>query len=235
MTLKLFSGKLKILVFAVGCILILLGYVYRIPLWEKVTLYYNLVSDREQIKTLITSFGFSAPLAFILVQILQVFFAPIPGEATGFIGGYLFGAAAGFLLSSLALSIGSWINFVVGRFLGKRYVHKLIPADQFNRFDKILKRQGIIVLFALFVFPGFPKDYLCFFLGLSTIPQKAFILLASIGRMPGTFMLSFQGASLFEQNYGAVFFLTALCCGLVLIAYRCRENLYRWLERSNSR
>ena len=235
MTLKLFYGKLKILIFAFGCILILLGFVYRIPLWEKVVLYYDLVSDRERIETLITSFGFSAPLAFLFIQILQVFFAPIPGEATGFIGGYLFGAAAGFLLSSLALSIGSWINFVVGRFLGKRYIHKLIPADQFNRFDNILKRRGLIVLFALFVFPGFPKDYLCFFLGLSTIPQKVFLLLATIGRMPGTFMLSLQGASLFEKNYGAFFFLTALCCGLVLIAYRYRENLYRWLERSSNR
>jgi len=235
MILKLFSGKLKVLVFAVGCTLVFLGYAYRIPLWEKIILYYNLASDREQIKALITSFGFSAPLAFIIVQILQVLFAPIPGEATGFIGGYLFGAAAGFLLSSIALSIGSYINFVVGRFLGKHYINKLIPADQFSKFDKILKHQGIIVLFVLFVFPGFPKDYLCFFLGLSTIPFKVFIIIASIGRMPGTFMLSLQGASLFDQNYGVLFFLAALCCGLVLIAYRYRKDLYRWLERSNSR
>ena len=67
-------------------------------------------------------------MVFMGIQILQVIFAPVPGEATGFIGGYLFGVLEGFLYSSLALAIGSWINFSIGRFLGVRYVRKMIPA-----------------------------------------------------------------------------------------------------------
>ena len=103
------------------------------------------------------------------IQILQVIFAPVPGEATGFIGGYLFGTIKGFLYSSIALTIGSWINFAIGRFFGERYVRKLIPPAKFEKFDRILKHQGVIIIFFLFVFPGFPKDYLCLFLGLSTL------------------------------------------------------------------
>ena len=34
-----------------------------------------------------------APWVFMLVQVLQVLLAPVPGEATGFIGGDLFGLA----------------------------------------------------------------------------------------------------------------------------------------------
>ncbi|HSO66290.1 MAG TPA: hypothetical protein VLP30_00435, partial [Desulfatirhabdiaceae bacterium] len=60
---------------------------------------YDLVTNRDVIKSFVASFGDAAPLVFIGIQILQVIFAPIPGEATGFIGGYLFGALQGFIYS----------------------------------------------------------------------------------------------------------------------------------------
>jgi len=148
---------------AIVCVLFGAGYTYRQFLWEKTDYYYHLFSDRDQIKSFVSSFGPWAPVIFILIQILQVIFAPIPGEATGFIGGFLFGTAKGFLYSSIGLTVGSWINFSIGRFLGARYVRKLIPEAQLDRMDKMVRRQGTIVLFILFVIPGFPKTiYVCF-------------------------------------------------------------------------
>lgn len=235
MTFKSFSGKYKILIIVAVCAIALSGYLYGIPLCEKIIQSYNLFSDREKIKIFITSFGMGAPLVFIIIQILQVLFAPVPGEASGFIGGYLFGTAKGFLYSSIGLTVGSWINFTIGRFLGKHYVRKLIPARQLEKFDTIVKHQGVIVLFILFVFPGFPKDYLCFFLGLSALPVKVFLMLASIGRMPGTFMLSLQGAFLFNQMYWFFALILGLCLVSVFFAYRYREHLYQWIEKFNNR
>jgi len=118
--------------------LIVFGFVvfwFRIPIWEKITDLYRFFSDREKIRLLISSFGASAPPVFMLVQILQVIFAPVPGEATGFIGGYLFGTLPGFIYSSIGLAVGSWLNFVIGRFVGERYVRKRIPAHQFQKID----------------------------------------------------------------------------------------------------
>jgi len=235
MILKPVSNKLKILILAVICVAILLGYFYRIPIWGKITQYYNFFSDREKVKAFITVFGPGAPVVFMMIQIFQVIFAPIPGEATGFIGGYLFGTAKGFLYSSIALTVGSWINFLIGRLLGKRYVRKLIPAEKLERFDLILKRQGVIIIFLLFILPGFPKDYLCFFVGLSVIPIKVFIILAAIGRMPGTFLLSLQGSKLFEQNYGVLAIIFGLCIIFEFLVYRYRESLYRWIARFNNK
>ena len=225
----------KTIAVVVVCILVVLGYLYRIPLWEKVTDYYDIFTDREQTKAFITSFGRSAPLVFIVIQILQVLLAPFPGEATGFIGGFLFGATNGFLYSSIGLTVGSVINFTIGRFLGKRFVRKLIPPAQLERMDRLVKHQGVIVVFALFVFPGFPKDYLCLFLGLSTIPFKIFIILTAIGRMPGTLMLSLQGSYIFEQSYGWFALITSVCLVLIFFAYRYRESLYRWIEKFNEK
>lgn len=229
------SNRYKFFSIFILCIALLLGYFYRVQLWEKITHYYLLFTNKDQIKTFITSFGSGAPLVFILIQILQVLFAPIPGEATGFIGGYLFGASKGFLYSSLGLTAGSWIIFVIGRLLGKRYVRKLIPIKQLNRFDLLVKRQGVIVLFLFFLIPGFPKDYLCFFLGLSDLPKKVFIVITAIGRMPGTYMLSLQGAFLYEQMYGLFALILGLWVLVALFAYRYRERLYRWIERFNNK
>lgn len=222
-------------ILAAGAVLVglaLAAYFNRSALESVLGAGYHLFTDREAVKNFISSFGMAAPVAFMAVQTLQVVLAPIPGEVTGFVGGYLFGAAGGFLLSSVALTIGSVLNFYIGRFLGRRYVRNWIPADVLSRFDKALKHQGVIVSFILFVVPGFPKDYLCLFLGLSTMPFKVFILLAAAGRMPGTLLLSLQGALVFKQNYGLFALIFGLCLLAVFLGYRYRESVYRWIEKS---
>ncbi len=223
--------KLKISILLALVILFLVVFWFRVPIWEKMIDWYRLLSDREQIRNLISSFGSSGPPVFMLIQILQVIFAPVPGEATGFIGGYLFGTLPGFIYSSIGLTIGSLLNFMIGRFLGRRFVRKLIPARQLTKIDAMLKRQGIIIVFILFLIPGFPKDYLCLALGLTTLPIKLFILMAAVGRMPGTFALSLQGAFLYEQNYGLLTVVMGACLVLALLCYYYRERIYMWAEK----
>jgi len=225
------ANKFKISIILALIIFGLVGFWFRIPIWEKITDLYRLFSDRDQIKHLISSFGSSGPPVFMLIQVLQVLVAPVPGEATGFIGGYLFGALPGFIYSSIGLTVGSWINFIIGRFLGERFVRKLIPAHQFQKIDGMLKRQGVIFLFILFLFPGFPKDYLCLALGLSTLPIKIFLLLTGIGRMPGTFALSLQGAFLYEKNYALFGVMIGACLILAFLCYTYRERIYLWIEK----
>ncbi|MGD9212190.1 MAG: VTT domain-containing protein [Desulfobacteraceae bacterium] len=203
------------------------------PFWQWGHMVYSHLTDQVRIEAFIVSFGWAAPFIFIGIQILQVLFAPVPGEATGFIGGYLFGGIHGFIYSSIALSIGSWINFLLGRVLGERYVRRLISADKFARFDKLVRRQGIIVIFILFIFPGFPKDWLCLFLGVTSLPIKFFLIMATFGRMPGTLILSLQGAFLFEKNYLLLFILFGISLLVVVGTYLYRDKLYRWIEDSD--
>jgi len=225
------AGRWGLLLSGILLILGLLLFFYGEELWSSIVRFYYFLSDREKIRAYIEGFGPAAPLVFMLVQIFQVLLAPVPGEATGFVGGYLFGVTRGFLFSSVALSIGSIINFGVGRFLGRRYVRKVIPPKHLARFDAVARREGALIVFMLFIFPGFPKDYLCLFLGLSALPFKIFFFMTTIGRMPGTFILSLQGAMLFEENYMILALATAGCSGIVLLGYRYRESFYAWIEK----
>lgn len=219
----------------VAALLLLAAVAYRDLIVEKTVHLYRFLSDKGRTSAYIESFGPWAPLVFMSIQILQVLFAPVPGEMTGVVGGYLFGTMKGFAFSSIALTAGSIINFAIGKFLGRRFVRKLIPVDHLTRFDALVKREGALVIFILFIFPGFPKDYLCLFLGLSALPFRIFVWLSAVGRMPGTFILSLQGSMIYEENYAALAAAAGVCCLLVLMGYRYREPLFRWMERQNKR
>jgi len=196
--------------------------------------FFRLLTERGQTEAFVRGFGpWGGPLAFIAVQVLQVVLAPVPGEATGFIGGYLFGAGPGFVYSSIGLALGSWINFRIGRLLGRRVVRRMIPPARLARMDRAVTHQGVLVLALLFLFPGFPKDYLCLLLGVTALPQRVLVVIAAFGRMPGTLMLSLQGALLYERLYGLFAAILLVSLGLVLLGYRYREPLYRWLEKIN--
>jgi uncharacterized membrane protein YdjX (TVP38/TMEM64 family) len=214
-------------------IFIIFAYWFREPLEPLFTQLYGLLTDRESVTAYVKSFGNAAPAVFMAIQIFQVVFAPIPGEATGFIGGYLFGAFTGCFYSTVALTIGSWLNFCIGRLLGKRWVRRVVPQAKVEKYDHLVRHQGILVVFVLFLFPGFPKDYLCLVLGLSTIPMRVFLLMASVGRIPGTLMLSLQGALVFEKNYFIFVVIVLINLVMVYVGYRYREAIYRWVEKIN--
>jgi len=215
-----------------GCLALLIFF-FRSQLVEGMGQIWAVFSDREETARFVATFGAGAPVVFMFFQILQVIFAPVPGEATGFIGGYLFGAARGFVYSSLALTLGSIINFYIGRFFGQRYIRRLIPEKHLTRFDRLVSQKGVTLIFILFIFPGFPKDYLCLFLGLSVLPFKLFILMAAVGRMPGTFMLSLQGAMLFEENYLLLVVALLVSALAAFLGYRFRDPLNKWIEKQN--
>lgn len=227
-------SKRSVIVLIAMAIALLMGLLAFTPsVWMEVRRWFELLTDRQWIRGTVMSYGWAAPLVFIGVQIVQVLAAPVPGEATGFIGGYLFGTLPGFIYSSIGLSIGSLVNFGIGRFVGERFVRRFIPEEKFQRINRMVNRQGVIAVLLMFLIPGFPKDYLSLALGLTTLPLKVFVVLACIGRMPGTLILSLKGASLYDQNYGLLATVAAACLLLVLLSYCFREPLYRWVEKMN--
>jgi len=226
-------AKIAILLAGTG-FFVLVVFLNWTSLAQRVTMWYGLIKEPEQVRTLLRGWGpIGAPLGFISIQILQVIFAPFPGEASGFVGGYVFGTLPGFVYSSIGLTTGSLINFILARILGRRYVKKWVPAHYLSRFDSLAKRQGAIVFFLFFVVPGFPKDYLCIFLGFTNLSARVFILMAAIGRMPGTLMLSLQGAQVFHKDYPTLILLTAISLGFLIPAYCFRERIYAWIDRPN--
>lgn len=200
------------------------------PLWEWTRPSYEFLTDKDRVKAAIKAAGPLAPLLFIAIQTLQVILAPIPGEATGFLGGYLFGVPLGLLYSTLGLTLGSTAAFLLGHWFGKRFVTRVVSPEAMQRFDFLMERQGALVAFILFLIPGFPKDYLSFILGLSPMDLRVFLVICTVGRLPGTLMLTLQGAQVYKGNYWTSLILVGVCVVLAALTYYFRETLYSWIR-----
>jgi len=190
----------------------------------------RLSTDRQYLKQTLDEAGVLGPVIFIGIQALQVVFAPIPGELTGFLGGFVFGEWLGFLYSTLGLSLGSILAFAVGRWLGAPMVRRLVPPHVWDHMGFLVKAEGAVLCFLIFLIPGFPKDIACYLFGLSPLPFGIFTLLMTLGRMPGTWALSAQGARTATGNYLQLALITALIIAVGLPLYYFRERIVAWFH-----
>ena len=95
--------------------------------------------------------GEGSEWVFILVQVLQVVIAPIPGQAAAFAGGFIFGFWKGWFLTTLGLVIGSLIAMILARLLGISLVRKIVPDSIIQRFDKVISDGGYMTFFMIFL------------------------------------------------------------------------------------
>jgi len=193
----------------------------------------NALENGDRLRESILAYGPLAPIIFIVLQVLQVVFAPIPGEATGVLGGYLFGAWPGFIYSSIALTLGSGIAFAIGQLLSSAIKRRYKETKFYQRFNHLVYKGGFVIPFVLFLLPGFPKDSLSYLLGLSFMPFKVFLFIAGVARMPGTLMLSFQGAKVYEEAYVELLLLLLVSLAISVPCYLYRKKILAVLSQYN--
>ena len=195
----------------------------------------RLYLDKIFLKQTLREWGALAPVIFIGLQALQVIIAPIPGELTGILGGYVFGEWIGLFYSTIGLTLGSVVAFAVGRWLGAHYVQRLVSPDVWRRLGFIVEAEGVILCFVIFLIPGLPKDMACYLFGLSPMPFWVFAVVSTLGRIPGTWILSAQGAHTASGDYVEVILLTALVVALALPLYYYRNRLVEWFRGNQIR
>lgn len=190
----------------------------------------GLFFDRERLIRFLESLGMWSFAGFILLQVVQVIAAPIPGEVSGFLGGYLYGPYVGTLLNTIGLTLGSVVAFLLSRIFGRRVVDRLVDPKTMQRFNYLLHHRGVFLVFLLFLLPGFPKDYLCYILGLSKLPMLTFLWIGATGRLLGTIMLAFGGAFLRQHRYMELSLLAGAAVVVIFLVLVYRENIERWFK-----
>jgi uncharacterized membrane protein YdjX (TVP38/TMEM64 family) len=229
----LLNSKLKWIL--IICILAALSffsiYQYNTQLWRKTVKLYYILLDHHRLKEIIISFGAYSFLAFILLQVVQVVVAPIPGGAIEFLGGYIFGVKAGFFYSMVGLLLGSWLAFSLARIFEKWAVEKFVSEETRKKFDYLIGHEGVILSFLLFLIPGFPKDALCYILGLTPMHLGIFLVISTIGRLPGTLMATLQGAKAFDHQYKIFLILMGISALVILAFYIYHDEIHNWVKK----
>jgi uncharacterized membrane protein YdjX (TVP38/TMEM64 family) len=225
------NWKWILLFFILAGVIIFVVYQSNSKLWTPFAKLYDLLRDRQQLKGFIRSFGASSPIAYIILQIIQVIIAPIPGGAIEFIGGYLFGVKAGFIYSMIGLFLGSWMAFSLARIFEKVAVEKFVSQQTRKKFDYLVEHEGVILSFVLFLIPGFPKDALCYILGLTPMHLGIFLIISTIGRIPGTLIACLQGGKAFDQQYYTFGILLGTSALVILVFYIYHEEIHNLVKK----
>jgi uncharacterized membrane protein YdjX (TVP38/TMEM64 family) len=190
----------------------------------------RLYRDKKLLKHTLREWGVLAPVLFISLQALQVVVSPIPGEATGFLGGFLFGQWLGLLYSTIGLGLGSVVAFIIGRWLGTRVVRGLVKEETWKKLGFIVEAEGAILCFIVYLIPGLPKDVVCYLFGMSPMPLWVFALVSTLGRIPGTWILSAQGDKTAAGQYVELILLTTVVVAVALPLYYYRQRIVDWLR-----
>lgn len=193
-------------------------------------------ASRSELSQVFDRLGAAKPYAFLGMQLLQVLFAPIPGQLMGLLGGYLFGFWHGLFLTMAGLGIGSFLAMLLGRTLGERLVRRVVPKSVLEKFDYLVAEGGLWNFFMLFLLPALPDDAVCFIAGLTRWRLSQLMAVCLLGRLPGMAVLVFLGASVGGAMVAANLLLgiaMIAAAGLWLYSDEAEEFFYRLSKRGS--
>jgi uncharacterized membrane protein YdjX (TVP38/TMEM64 family) len=207
-------------------------FVLALALWPSMQKGLALISNPQAITDLVHQSGIWGTLTLIVLLILQVFLAFIPGQALMIASGYIYGFWGGTLLTWSALTLGGQMAFWMARRYGRPFAHRFVSPDILARWDRIAARQGIGFYVVTLVLPLFPNDAMCYVAGLSEIHSRRFLVANVLGRLLATAAMTFVGA------YGSqiplsIWIVLAIALGLGTLVWYVFKNKSFFLHPKN--
>ncbi len=185
--------------------------------------------SQEAIRDFVSQFGIFAPLAFIVLQILQVVITPFSHYAVSIAGGFIFGTWQGFIYNWIGRVIGTAIAFYLARIFGRKIIKHLVKKETIQKYDYIFEK-GKLLLFLAYFLPLFPDDELSYLAGLSAISPRIFLPLMAIGHISGSLSLAYIGNGIqsFREPMFIILSLITLIGGIWFVRH------YRKIKRNNA-
>lgn len=162
----------------------------------------SFVTDAPKFREWVDGHGILGRLAFLGMMIFQMLVAIIPGEPLELGAGYAFGAIEGTLLCLIGAVLGGCLLFFLSRKLGQPFVELFFPKEKLEsiKFLKSSPKRDVL-FFIIFVIPGTPKDLLSYFVGLTDMSFKKWLLISFVGRIPSIVTSTISGNELGKQSY----------------------------------
>ncbi len=142
----------------------------------------------------------------LLVQIVQILLAFIPGGPMQMVAGALYGGLLGGLILLGGAAVASLVIWWLVSWLGQAAVEAFHGGEQPGRLKKIRafreEKSAEALTWILFLIPGVPKDLLTYFAPLTPMKRGRFILISTVARIPGIFLTTFASSNLLDGQVG---------------------------------
>lgn len=164
----------------------------------------------------------------ILFQILQIIICILPGQPIQLYASYHNGILGGFLISITGAIIGTFITFNIANLLGKDAIKSIFNETKVEKYMKKLSHDKVYtIIFIIYLVPGFPKDLISYLAGISEIKIKPFLILSTIGRIPGLLGSLLVGNFLAKKNYIGIIILSIIVVIIFLISYFKKDAIMK--------
>ena len=202
-------------VLAVGC-------------WRYLPGMYAWLTDPAAVHAFVAEHAVLSRLALVGINAFQVVLAFLPGEPVELASGYAFGLVEGTVLCLIASAIASSAIYLAVRRWGWRLVGRFFDRAQLERYAWIRDTRRLeLVMLAVFLIPGTPKDFLTYFAGLTKMRFGAVLAITTFGRLPSVVTSTVAASALVTGDY-TLAIASVLVAGALLLA---GGILYRRLER----
>lgn len=138
--------------------------------------------------------GAWAPLAFILLDALQIVVAPLPGYPIYVAAGYVFGPWAGGLYATLGMALGGWAAATLARVFGRPLVARLVGEENLRHWEHMVHADSRWTWAVAMLAPT--GDIPFHLAGLSSLPVWEIVVLGVSVRGPAVFLLAALGANM---------------------------------------
>ena len=168
---------------------------------NEIALAIDFLKDRDQVEDFLEGLGIWGPLVYVLILMMQVFTAIIPGQVLMIAAGYLYGFWGGVALNFLAIIVASQIAFTFARRAGRPAVERLVPENILHRWEDVAKHGSFFFFLIWFWFPIIPSSATNYIAGLSYISGWLFLLASVLGRLPGIVLFTLVGSHGLELSW----------------------------------
>ena len=131
---------------------------------------------------------------YILIQVLQVVFVPIPAAVIAIVGSLIYGPILGAIYCTIGILLGSYISYGIGKTFGFKIVSWVVGYDNAIKYSNILAKRGVFFLSIAFLLPLFPDDILCLVAGISTMKFSTFFIITTLTRPIGVIFMCIFGS-----------------------------------------
>ena len=196
--------------------------------WDDVRGFMAFVTDQEAFSAYIRSFGVWGPVILFAAEVLQVFFAFIPGHVVLITTAYIYGFGLGLLMNISFTVFASQMAFLLARWLGRPLVYRFVDTETVEYWEVIANEKGLVFFTIAFLLPIFPSDAMNFVAGLSGLDSRRFLVANFVGRLPSAIMLSAIGA--FGLEFSST--MWAAVIALYIAVFIAGSYASKWIRAS---
>lgn len=194
----------------------------------------NLLSNRAALAAWVEGLGLWGPLALVLLGVIQVLVAPLPGYPIIFVSAILYGGFWGAIYANLGILVAGLTAMSLARFFGRPLIEHFFERTELERIEQFLDNDSPWFWFIILFLPTGDLPY--FAAGLSRISVRNYLYALIAARLPFTFVLTYAAAHAVTLPAETFIFLAIPVLFLFGLAYwqqqRISSSLHRWLENT---